>query len=143
MQTILATPIGVNEQKHDSKWKQSIESLIQATREGLDGKTVNAALHCMMGLTFGGRGAYDELLQSAGCPTYHGLDTTTRKLYTDVLRKYVPNLHRYMYDVFPAELCHGYLEEALDTLNLAYRQAIPQAMVDDLNDLCLCTFTYV
>ena len=143
MQSILATPIGVNEQKHDSKWKQSIESLIQATREGLDGKTANAALHCMMGLTFGGRGAYDELLQSAGCPAKNNLDRTTSKLYTDVLRKHVPDLHRYMDDVFPAELCHGYLEEALDTLNLAYRQAIPQAMVDDLNDLCLCTFTYV
>ena len=143
MQSILATPIGVNKQKHGSKWTHILEEIIHARNEGLDAKTVGDLLNCMMGFTLGGRGAYDELLESVGCPTYHGLDTTTRKLYTDVLRKYVPNLHRYMYDVFTAELSNGYLEEALDTLNLAYRQAIPQAMVDDLNDLCLCTFTYV
>ena len=143
MQSIFATPIGVNEQKHDSKWKQSLESLIQATREGLDAKTIGEVRNCMIGFTLGGQGAYDELLESAGCPNYHNVDRTTRKLYTDVLRKYVPNLHRYMYDVFTAELFNGYLEEALDTLNLAYRQTIPQAMVDDLNDLCRCTFNYI
>ena len=143
MQSIFATPIGVNEQKHDSKWKQSLESLIHATKEGLDAKTTDDALDCMMGLTLGGHGAYDELLESAGCPTYHNVDRTTRKLYTDVLRKHVPDIHRYMYDVFTAELSNGYLEEALDTLNLAYSQKIPQAMVDDLNDLCRCTFNYI
>ena len=143
MYSILATPTGVNEQKHDSEWKKTIESLIQATREGLDAKTTDVALDCMMGLTYGGRGAYDELLQSAGCPANHNLDRTTSKLYTDVLRKHVPDLHRYMDDVFTAELCNGYLEEALDTLNLAYSQKIPQAMVDDLNDLCRCTFNYI
>ena len=143
MQSILETPIGVNEQKHDSKWKQYLESAIQAINEGQDAKTTDEALDFLIGFTLSGQGAYDELLESAGCPNYYNVDSTTRKLYTDVLRKYVPTLHRYMYEVFTAELFDGHLEEALDTLNLAYRQKIPQIMIDDLDDLCRCTFNYI
>ena len=143
MQSILETPIGVNEQKHDSKWKSLLESLIQATEEGLDAKTISVVHDCMIGLTLGGHGAYDELLESAGCPNYNGLDRTTGRLYADALRKYVPTLHRYMYEVFTAELFDGHFEEALDTLNLAYKQKIPQILVDDLTDLCRCTFNYI
>ena len=127
--------------KHDSQWRRAVLGLMKMRNDGMGDEAFNNAIDYMNNLYFAGEGAFTELLESVGCPHINGSDDQTTTKYGMITYRHIPDIYGDMVDTFGSDICEGDLEAALNTLDRSYRQEMPKAMVDELNELCKDTAT--
>ena len=110
--------------------------LMKMRNDGMGDEVFIDATNYMNDLYFDGDSAFTELLESVGCPHINDRDRQTATKYGMITYRHIPDIYGDMVDTFGSDICEGDLEAALNTLDKSYKQEIPKAMIDELNELC-------